>query len=79
MAVTPFRIEVSDAELDDLHAAIAELPDDVRETYRLFALERKPYAEIAKRLDIAGATVGTRIHRARRHLRDLLARKVGAR
>jgi RNA polymerase sigma-70 factor, ECF subfamily len=63
----------------DLHAAIAELPDDVRETYRLFALERKPYAEIAKRLDIAGATVGTRIHRARRHLRDLLARKVGAR
>ena len=62
----------------DLHAAIAELPDDVRETYRLFALERKPYVEIAKQLAIAGATVGTRIHRARRHLRELLARKVGA-
>jgi RNA polymerase sigma-70 factor, ECF subfamily len=58
---------------DGVRAAIAHLPDELRATYLLFALEGRSYADIATRLDIPRATVGTRIHRARRHLRTLLA------
>jgi RNA polymerase sigma-70 factor (ECF subfamily) len=57
---------------DDLHAAIAGLPDDVRDTYRLFAVERRSYAEISRRFGVPERTVGTRIHRARKRLRELL-------
>jgi RNA polymerase sigma-70 factor (ECF subfamily) len=59
---------------DDLQAAIASLSDDVRTTYLIFA-EGCRYAEIAARLNIPRATVGTRIHRARRQLHALLAPK----
>jgi RNA polymerase sigma-70 factor (ECF subfamily) len=59
--------------IDDVVAAVAALPDDVRDTYRMFALERRDYASIAATLGIPRATVGTRIHRARRHLRATLA------
>lgn len=59
--------------IDDVIAAVAALPDDVRDTYRMFALERRDYAAIAATLGIPRATVGTRIHRARRHLRAALA------
>jgi hypothetical protein len=52
------------------------LPDDVRDSYRMFALERLDHATIAARLGIPRATVGTRIHRARRHLRAALTARV---
>lgn len=58
---------------EELCAAIERLPDDVRDTYRLFAIEAKDYAEIAAMLHIAKATVGTRLLRARKRLRVLLA------
>ncbi len=58
--------------LDDVRAAVAALPDDVRDTYRMFALEGQDYTAIAAAQGIPRATVGTRIHRARRHLRALL-------
>lgn len=61
---------------DDLRAAIASLSDDVRATYLTFA-EGCRYAEVAARLNIPRATVGTRIHRARRQLRALLDPKAG--
>lgn len=61
--------------LDDVRAAVDALPDDVRDTYRMFALERRDYATIAAALGIPRATVGTRIHRARRHLRGALLRR----
>jgi RNA polymerase sigma-70 factor (ECF subfamily) len=57
---------------EELHAAIARLPDDVRDTYRMFTLEDKDYVEIAAALHIAKSTVGTRILRARRPRRVLL-------
>ena len=56
----------------DVRAAIAGLPDDVRDTYRLFALDGCDYVTIAARQNIPKATVGTRIMRARRKLRELL-------
>ena len=58
--------------LDDVRAAVAGLPDDVRDTYRMFALEGRDYTAIAAAQGIPKATVGTRLHRARRHLRAAL-------
>ena len=58
--------------VDDVRTAVAALPDDVRDTYRMFALEGRDYAFIAATQRIPRATVGTRIHRARRALRAAL-------
>jgi RNA polymerase sigma-70 factor (ECF subfamily) len=57
---------------EDLRAAVALLPEDTRDTYRMFALEGRSYAEISKIQDIPSDTVGTRLHRARKRLRELL-------
>lgn len=57
---------------------LAQLPAEQRLTFELFAFENKTYDEIAAKLGIAKATVGTRILRARAKLRDLLiARRRG--
>jgi RNA polymerase sigma-70 factor (ECF subfamily) len=58
---------------DDVRAAVSSLPGDVQTAYTMFALQGRPYVEIAAKLEIAKATVGTRIHRARKQLRKLLA------
>lgn len=58
--------------LEQLHAALERLPEDFREVYRLHALEGHSYEEISGRLRIPKTTVGTRLIRARRKLRDLL-------
>jgi RNA polymerase sigma-70 factor (ECF subfamily) len=58
--------------LEHLLAALQRLPEDFREVYRLHALEGHSYEEISARLRIPKATVGTRLIRARRKLRDLL-------
>ena len=47
--------------------------------YQLHALEGRSYNEIADRLRIPKATVGTRLIRARRKLRDLLLPDLPAR
>lgn len=57
---------------EDVRAAVERLPDDVRDTYRMCALEGRDHAAVAREQRIAPATVGTRIFRARRRLRDLL-------
>lgn len=57
---------------DDVVAAVARLEPDFRSVYQLHSLEGVPYQEIAARLGIPKATVGTRLARARRKLRDLL-------
>lgn len=61
--------------LDDVRRAIDQLPDDVRETYRMFALEGLDYISIAKAQEIPKATVGSRIFRARKQLRVRLTEK----
>ena len=57
---------------DDLLRAIDQLPDDVRETYRMFAVEGCDYAAISEVQRIPPATVGSRLFRARKRLRLLL-------
>lgn len=59
--------------VNDVRQAAAQLPDELRETYALFAFEGRTYTEIAAQLGIAKATVGTRILRARAHLKRLLS------
>lgn len=61
-------------DIEDVRAAVAELPEDVRETYRMFALEGRDYSGISTALGVPKATVGTRILRARKRLRGLLLR-----
>jgi RNA polymerase sigma-70 factor (ECF subfamily) len=57
---------------DDVRRAVARLPDELRGTYMLFALEGRSYVEIAAAQGIPKATVGTRISRARARLKQLL-------
>jgi RNA polymerase sigma-70 factor (ECF subfamily) len=52
--------------------ALARLPEEFRRAYEMKEIERKSYAEIAAALGIPPATVGTRILRARRRLKQIL-------
>jgi RNA polymerase sigma-70 factor (ECF subfamily) len=63
-------------EPDELRQAVGELPDELRETYRLFALERRSYDDIVAALGIPKNTVGTRLSRARARLRAILGDKL---
>ena len=65
-SVTPQQID----------AALATLGAEFRKVYELHALGRS-YDEIAAELKIAKATVGTRLIRARKKLRDALVREIG--
>lgn len=58
-------------DAEDIRARMAMLPDDQRAVFELFAFEGLSYQEIAARLGVPKATVGTRILRARRRLREL--------
>jgi RNA polymerase sigma-70 factor, ECF subfamily len=59
-------------DADDIRAKLSELPDEQRAAFELFAFEGCSYKEIAKRLGIPKQmTVGTRILRARRRLKEL--------
>jgi RNA polymerase sigma-70 factor (ECF subfamily) len=64
--------------LDDLRRAVEGLHPRLAEPYRLYAFDGMDYAEIAARLRIPVPTVGTRLLRARRKLRDALSRPEGA-
>jgi len=65
----------------DLRAAIAKLPPKLRRVFELSAIEQRTYVEISRMVDIPVNTVGTRLLRARRHLRATLERgsRAGAR
>jgi RNA polymerase sigma-70 factor (ECF subfamily) len=62
---------------DQVRAQLPRLSAEQREAFELFMFERLSYDEIAKRLAIAKATVGTRILRARIKLRELLTKEHG--
>ena len=70
------RVLGADGKIGWVEAAkvvsLGELPDDVRETFRRFALEGQDYATIAAHQGIPKGTVGARIHRARARLRTIL-------
>ncbi|MEM7166591.1 MAG: sigma-70 family RNA polymerase sigma factor [Planctomycetota bacterium] len=61
-----------------LLAAVAELPEKLREALLLFYVENATYAEIAEQLNISAAAVNRRLTRARQLLRERLARKEGS-
>ena len=61
----------------EVRAKLAQLPDEQRVTFELFAFEGKSYDEIAAKLKIAKNTVGTRILRARTRLRELFTKERG--
>jgi RNA polymerase sigma-70 factor, ECF subfamily len=56
-----------------LRLALAEVKEDFRNVYQMRELEGRSYDEIASKLGIARATVGTRLIRARARMRELLA------
>jgi RNA polymerase sigma-70 factor (ECF subfamily) len=53
--------------------ALEALPEGERDALLLFAWEELPYQEIAAALEIPVGTVRSRIHRARKAMRELLA------
>jgi len=57
---------------EQVKAAVAQLPEEFRAVYGLHADERKSYEEISRALGIPKATVGTRLMRARRRLKEIL-------
>jgi RNA polymerase sigma-70 factor (ECF subfamily) len=64
---------------EDVRRAAAQLSDELRTTYTLFALEGRSYQEVSEALGIPKATVGTRISRARARLKELLGAQLAAR
>jgi len=64
---------------DDVRRAVARLPEELRGTYMMFALEGRSYIEIAEAQGIPKATVGTRLSRARARLKQLLVAELGER
>ena len=61
-----------DLSISDITAVLSEVPEPHRTAFRLHALERRSYAEVARVLGVVPATVGTRILRARRLLRAIV-------
>ncbi len=69
----------SDRELGViLEQAVDSLPDAFRTVFVLRSVEQLSVAETAEMLEIPEETVKTRLHRARRLLRDALTARVGA-
>jgi DNA-directed RNA polymerase specialized sigma24 family protein len=67
----------ADLGVEDVRNALRSLPRRLGEPFELHVFRRLSYRQIAGRLRMPIATVGTRIFRARRTMRALLvARKV---
>jgi len=67
----------SNVTSEQVDGALATIGPEFRRVYELHALGRS-YDEIAAELKIAKATVGTRLIRARKKLRDALVREIGS-
>ena len=61
---------------DEVRAALAKLDADLRRVFELHYLDGLSYRQVATRLKIPENTVASRLHRARKVLRDLLSREV---
>lgn len=69
--------EWSSITVDQVREALEDIEPVYREVYRLHTFEDLSYEQIAQRLGIQRVTVGTRLNRARKKLRDLLVAKFG--
>lgn len=70
---TPETILLAQVEQDTIRAALAELPVQYREIILLCDLEEMTYSAIGETLAIPTGTVMSRLSRARRAMRGLLA------
>ena len=57
----------------DIKQALARLPEDFQQVIYLVDIEGYAYKEVAERMDTPLGTVMSRLHRARRQLREMLA------
>lgn len=73
---TPAWTRVTQQDIND---ALASLPPVFADAYSLYALSGLSYNEIAERLSIPAATVGTRLRRARLRLRSFLEQRLASR
>lgn len=71
----PPRPSRPELDLAEIRAAIAELAAPQRAVFERY-LRGESYREIARQLHLRVATVGTRIHRAKRALAPVLARRL---
>jgi RNA polymerase sigma-70 factor (ECF subfamily) len=61
--------------LDDIRDALGSIEPVYREVYQLHTFEELTYEQIAQQLGIQRVTVGTRLNRARKKLREALVAK----
>jgi RNA polymerase sigma-70 factor (ECF subfamily) len=69
--VSPGHVASVDTR-EALETALGRLEPELRSIFLLREVERLPYEQIARALDIPEGTVGSRLNRARRELRDHL-------
>jgi RNA polymerase sigma-70 factor (ECF subfamily) len=69
--------EWSKLTLDDIRGALDALEPVYREVYQLHTFEDRTYDQIAHQLGIQRVTVGTRLNRARKKLREVLVARFG--
>lgn len=71
--------EWSKVTLDDIRDALGAIEPVYREVYRLHTFEGLSYEQIAQQLGVQRVTVGTRLNRARKKLREVLLARFGIR
>jgi RNA polymerase sigma-70 factor (ECF subfamily) len=67
----------SRATLQDVRDALAEIEPTFAQIYILHVFEHRSYEQIANELAIERVTVGTRLNRARKKLRNVLVKRLG--
>jgi RNA polymerase sigma-70 factor (ECF subfamily) len=65
------------ATIEDVRAALDQIDPVFAQVYRLHTFDQLSYEEIAKRLRVERVTVGTRLNRARKKLREVLVQRLG--
>jgi RNA polymerase sigma-70 factor (ECF subfamily) len=69
--------EWSRVTIDDIRDALEAIEPVYRDVYRLHTFEDRSYEQIARQLGIQRITVGTRLNRARKKLREVLVARFG--
>jgi RNA polymerase sigma-70 factor (ECF subfamily) len=63
--------------MEDIREALDQIEPVYRDVYVLHAFDRLSYDDIARKLSIERITVGTRLSRARKQLREILVKRFG--
>jgi RNA polymerase sigma-70 factor, ECF subfamily len=63
--------------VEDIRDALDDIDPTFRDVYLAYTFDHRSYEQIAEQLAIQRVTVGTRLTRARRKLRDLLGKRFG--